>query len=337
MQTVEAMQVIQLLERLEGFGANAVALRASAELTPAQLGDPDERLPWEAFVRIVAAAERLSGDPLIALRAGLSRPPRGLLVYQLRAQPTLKDALARFSENARLATDAIHLEVREDTRAAWLCFALDEPGGEAVRGPLEYIAGILIRLLQEAVHSFAPRELRFSHAPRAPLAGYQRLLDAPVRFRESDCAIAIAPDLLAAPLETVNPVVARVLDEQIGRRLAARRAGAFRASVERTMERMLREGGVVAREPVARRLGMSVRTLQRRLGAEAVTFHDVRDAVLQDAATTLLARPALSLREVAQRTGFSDEDAFAKAWRRWTGQTPREFRRQTARRDSDRP
>jgi AraC-like DNA-binding protein len=79
---------------------------------------------------------------------------------------------------------------------------------------------------------------------------------------------------------------------------------------------------------VARRLGVSVRTLQRRLGADAVTFHDVRDAVLQHVATTLLARPALSLGEVAQRTGFADEDAFAKAWKRWTGQTPREFRRQ---------
>jgi AraC-like DNA-binding protein len=337
MQTVEAMQVIQLLERLEGLGANAVALRESAGLTPAQLGDPDERLPWEAFVRIVAAAERLTGDPLIALRAGLSRPPRGLLVYQLRAQPTLKVALAQFAQNARLATDPIHLEVREGTRVAWLCFALDDPETETVRGPLEYIAGILIRLLEEAVHSFAPRELRFSHAPHAPVAEYQRLLDAPLRFRQSDCAIGIAPDLLSAPLASSNPLVARMLDEQIERRLSVQRAGAFRASVERTMENLLREGEAVAREPVARRLGVSVRTLQRRLGADAVTFHDVRDAVLQHVATTLLARPALSLGEVAQRTGFADEDAFAKAWKRWTGQTPREFRRQTAPRDSGRP
>jgi AraC-like DNA-binding protein len=314
-----------------------VALRESAGLTPAQLGDPDEQLPWEAFVRIVVAAERLTGDPLIALRAGLSRPPRGLLVYQLRAQPTLKVALAQFSQNARLATDAIHLEVREGTREAWLCFALDDLESEVVRGPLEYVAGILIRLLQEAVHSFAPRELRFSHAPRAPLAEYQRLLDTPVRFRQSDCAIGIAPDLLAAPLETANPVVARMLDDQIERRLAVQRAGRFRASVERAMENLLREGGVVAREPVARRLGVSVRTLQRRLGGEAVTFHDVRDAVLQHVATTLLVRPTLSLKEVAHRTGFADEDAFAKAWKRWTGQTPRDFRRQSDPRDSNRP
>jgi len=337
MQTVESMQVIQLLERLEGLGANPVALRHSAGLTPAQLCDPDERLPWEAFVRIVAAAEHLTGDPLIGLRAGLSRPPRGLLVYQFRAQPTLKVALAQFSQSARLATDPIRLEVREGTRAAWLCFALDDPESEAVLGPLEYLAGILIRLLQEGAPAFAPRELRFSHAPRAPLAEYQRLLDAPLRFRQSDCAVGIAPDLLAAPLESANPLVACMLDEQIERRLAVQRAGAFRASVERTMEKLLHDGGVVAREPVARRLAVSVRTLQRRLGAEAVTFHDVRDTVLQHVATTFLARPELSIRDVAQRTGFADEDAFAKAWKRWTGQTPGAFRRQLGPRNSDRP
>jgi AraC-like DNA-binding protein len=79
---------------------------------------------------------------------------------------------------------------------------------------------------------------------------------------------------------------------------------------------------------------VSVRTLQRRLEDEGATFRAVHDALLQDIATRLLARPWLSLAEVAQQIGFADEDALAKAWKRWTGTTPSEYRRRgSSRRD----
>jgi len=121
-----------------------------------------------------------------------------------------------------------------------------------------------------------------------------------------------------------------MLGEHIERQLSTRRASEFRASVEHAMEQLLREGRAVLREPVAHRLGVSVRTLQRRLGAKADTFHDVRDAVLERAATALLRQQSLSLPEVAQRVGFADGDAFARAWKRWTGSAPSEFRRRGA-------
>ncbi len=323
MKTVEAMQVIQLLERCEGLGANPAALRESAGLTPAQLADPDERLPWDAFLRIFAAAARETRDPLVALRAGLLRRPRGLLIYQFRAQESLKDALAQLEHSARLAADPFGLEVREGTREAWVCLLVDDPESDALCMVREYEMGFMLGFLAEVLRPFRPHQIRFPHMPRGSLAEYERLLGAAVRFRQRDCAIAIAPDLLAAPLATANKVVAQMLGEQIERRLAVRREGEFRARVERAMEERLREGRAVGRQPVAHRLGVSVRTLQRRLGAEGVTFRAVREAVLQRAATALLARPSLSLVEVARQLGFADEDAFAKAWKRWTGETPR--------------
>jgi AraC-like DNA-binding protein len=74
-------------------------------------------------------------------------------------------------------------------------------------------------------------------------------------------------------------------------------------------------------------LSLSVRTLQRRLAAEGVSFHELRERSLARIGRALLALPNVSLEEVARRSGFSDEDAFAKAWKRWTGETPREHRR----------
>jgi AraC-like DNA-binding protein len=327
MKTLEAMQVIQLLERCERLGVAPAVLRDAAQLSPAQLADPDDRVPWDAFLRILGAAERDSGDPLIALRAGLAQPPRGILVYQFRAQQTLKDALAEFERNASLAADLLRFEVREDAREAWLRLGLDEPESAELRLVREYMAGFMVRFLADVLPGFRPRAVVFPHAPHGPLAECERLLGAPVRFRQRDCAIGFARSLLTAALPAANEVVVRVLGEQIDRRRTARSAGDFRASVEHAMERLLREDRSIGRAPVARRVGVSVRTLQRRLQAESCSFRAVREAVVRRAATALLELPTLSLSEVARRVGFADEDAFAKAWKRWTGRTPREQRR----------
>lgn len=333
--TVEAMQLIQWLERCEALGVDPSALRAAAGVRETQLADPESRVPWHAFLSMIQAAERLACDPLIALRAGVSRPPRGVLVYQSRAQGTLREALAELERNAALAADPVHLEVREEPRTAWLRLGVDEPDVDAARPAREYLAGFMVRFLAEVLGSFRPRQVGFPHAQRGPPSEYERLLGSPVRFRQSDCAIGFARDLLDEPLPVANPVVARLLAEKIELSRARRGAGELRASTALALERLLRENQSIGREAVARRLGLSVRTLQRRLGVERTTFRAVSDDVRRQAATTLLAIPELSLVAVAQRLRFKDEDAFAKAWKRWTGTTPTAHRR--ARRSESAP
>lgn len=79
-------------------------------------------------------------------------------------------------------------------------------------------------------------------------------------------------------------------------------------------------------EVVARRLGMSVRTLQRRLGEEGTSFREIRDSVRLSRARRLLTEARLSISEVAERLGFADVSAFDNAFKRWTGETPNALR-----------
>jgi AraC-like DNA-binding protein len=328
MKTVEAMQLIQLLERCESLGADPVALRQSVGLTPAQLAAPDGRLPWETVSRILSQAERDTGDSLFALRAGRLRPPRGLLIYQFRSQSTLKEALAQLARNIHLAADPVRLEVRVGTRQARLVAAVDDGGAESSAAIREYLTGQIVCFIEAVVPEFRPLRVSFPHAPRGPLAEYERLLGAPVRFREADCEIAISPSSLALPIPSANLTVARMLAERIERRLVVLRGPSFRARVEAALEELLRDQPLATdRTHAARRLGVSARTLQRRLAADGATFRAVREGVLQRSATSFLARPSITFTEVARRIGFADEDAFAKAWKRWTGMTPSESRR----------
>ena len=81
---------------------------------------------------------------------------------------------------------------------------------------------------------------------------------------------------------------------------------------------------------VARRLGMSERTLHRRLAADGLTFRAIVDRARRETAESLLALPDHTLAEVAYLTGFSDQSAFQRAFKRWSGQTPLAFRREAS-------
>jgi AraC-like DNA-binding protein len=316
MKTMETMQMVQLVERLERLGVGTAELCAQVGLERSQLADVDGRLPFELALE--------------TLRAALVQPPRGLLMHQFRAQPSLKAALEQLARNAPLSFSPLSGELEVGTRSARLRFRLDDVPSDALAALHEYLAGFVTRFLGETAPAVSPSEVRFDHAPRAPLDEYERLLGAPVRFQAPECAVVLPPDRIAEPIVTANPVVARVLSEQIDSRLSMLGSGNVRGGVEHAIEELLRENRAVGREAVARRLGLSVRTLQRRLAAEGVSFHDLRETTLARIGRALLALPNLPLEEVARRSGFSDEDAFAKAWKRWTGETPREHRRRLA-------
>jgi AraC-like DNA-binding protein len=83
-------------------------------------------------------------------------------------------------------------------------------------------------------------------------------------------------------------------------------------------------GGEIDAARAARRLGTSVRTLQRRLAAERTTFQEVLDQTRSEIARELLAAPDVRMKEVSRALGFSDTRAFRRAYRRWTGRSPRD-------------
>jgi AraC-like DNA-binding protein len=105
---------------------------------------------------------------------------------------------------------------------------------------------------------------------------------------------------------------------------ARSRKSEFQVEVERTLEPLLADGPVRI-DQVARELGYSRQTLYRRLKAEGVTFEQLLEGVRQRLARRLLGKEGLSVKEVAYRLGFSDPAAFSRAFKRWTGRSPREF------------
>ncbi len=326
MNAVAAEQVEQLLRRLELLGLDSEEVCQQARVDRARLREPGTRVPVEWFSRLAATAAALSKDPLLGLHAG-ETSIHDFFDYLAMAQPTVEAGFEVFARYARLAADGLRAEVRKRGAYSWIHVEFDSDDSVSLRHLYEYLAALLVRNYRASIGE-DPRvsEVRFPHARQGPQAEYERVLGSTVRFDQQAFAVGLPTDALAQRHEYPSPQVAHVLGEEARQRLALVSAGDFATGVALAVRRACDEGTACTPESVAHVLGVGARTLQRRLRQQRKSFREVRDAVRCDVASGLLRRPSLQVSEVAEKLGFADVAAFDKAFKRWTGKTPRAFR-----------
>ena len=149
----------------------------------------------------------------------------------------------------------------------------------------------------------------------------------PVRFSAERNAIAIRSDMLDLPTRLGDAAVSRFLTEHLDAELGAMTSP---DSLERALAEHLSEAlsnGIPRASNVARALGMSERTLYRRLAESGQTYQEVLEDTQRSLAERLLSQPAFSIPDIAFLTGFSEQSSFNRAFKRWVGQTPGAYRR----------
>lgn len=334
--TIGALQTLQVLEALTACGADERRLCREAGIDRGSLREDGERVPWRRVRALFAEAERATRDPLVGWRAGEATRARGLIRYVWMSAETLGDGLDAACRAVAHGARPLRMELERGRSVAWLRIALDVAPHPAHRLMLEYLAAFQVRLLRDvAGQPLRPDEIRFPHPPAAAPADYQPLFQAPVRFRQPDCRVAIDAHLLDLPVATANPRLARLVADDIARELESAERGPLRARVERALRTSLSGSGRVSQRGIAGLLGISVRTLQRGLAREGVTFRDARAALQRALAEEMLEDPTPSITEIARRLGFDDGAAFGKAFRRWAGTSPGAWRARAARRPRD--
>jgi len=173
--------------------------------------------------------------------------------------------------------------------------------------------------------AFRPAYLTLTHDAQADAARYHDKLGLPVRFNSAENALVFGAEQLKLPLIHANPALCRHLRglaDDLLARLDSQSLGARVSTLVRDHPRW-------GKERIAEQLGMSGRHLIRKLADEGTSFKLLRDTLLQDLAEQALA-DGERIGQVAEELGFSDESAFAKAFKRWTGSTPAQFRSEWA-------
>ncbi|MBM4364380.1 MAG: AraC family transcriptional regulator [Deltaproteobacteria bacterium] len=298
----------------------------------ATFASPEGRVPHRVATRFVAEAAASLGDPFLGLRAGfdLDGVDLGAIEAVGRTRATLGDAWDVFVRYFPLLADGMHVEVElhADRALFRLCSGVDGLEPPQVN---EFVVAALIGFASRNLAAPAvPLEVHLAHARPPHAADVERRLGAPVRWCANGNAIVVPRAALRVPLRAPNPALSRALELELARELADLRAmSGLLGLVRQAVAAELRVGSVSMAE-TARKLSMSVATLRRRLAEEGVTWSAVVDDLRRSLADRYLRDTDAAVSEVAFRLGFSDVTSFGRAFRRWAGVSPTEFRAQAA-------
>jgi AraC-like DNA-binding protein len=319
----------------------APALLAAAGM-PA---DALERDRWavDDITRLWRAAERCTGDPGFGLKVGAGVTPASLanVSFALQSAATLREALGLVQRYQRLISDAGRFQMLPGETATWVVYhpcqgqlAFSPLQIEAVLAAVVTLAGWLSgTALPPAT---APRRVQFSQAQLGPLAGYRQVFGCPVEFEQAFSGLLIDNTVLDQPLPHADRQLAQVHQRYTAAQLAALGSSGIRATDLVDWLAAFPGPHLPRRADAARALGVSVRTLARRLAEQGRSWESLLDDLRRERALAAVADPQRPLADIAQALGFAEASTFYRAFHRWTGMPPARWRRQVCSAHADR-
>jgi AraC-like DNA-binding protein len=256
----------------------------------------------------------------------------GLLHYVLASSETLGDALERAERFSSIVNAGVVLSF---SGAGDCRIALQYAGiaRHSDRHQIENIATALVRACRTLTgQRLAPTAVRFIHRRSDDPSELQRYFGCRIEFGAETDEIVFDGRVRQLHLAGADPYLNKILLRCCEEALAQRRSGAspLRITVENAIAPLLPHGKARL-DPVARKLGMSGRTLARRLTAEGLRFAEITEKLRSDLAMRYLSEANVSISQIAWLVGFRRVSAFTRACKRWTGKNPAEVRRQRPR------
>jgi len=276
---------------------------------------------------------RRSGDAAFGLHVAEAIRPGAFAVldYAARNAPTLGEAYRRIVRYSRLIHDGAQVQLSLDDEHARLSYTLPGYPGGSPRHTAEFIVAIWVVTGRQMTETdFTPLSVCFQHPQPADTDEHRRLFRCSIAFDASANEMCFNRALMSRALAQADPQLSLLLDRYADELLARLPSGEdFAGTVRRHLAAALR-GGDPGLEAIARKLRMSPRTLQRRLKDEGTSHQDLLDDLRRELAQKYLREPTVAISEAAFLLGFSEPSAFHRAFKRWTGTTPGEFRRHLA-------
>lgn len=329
--SLPATYALSLLALMQERGHAADALLAGSQLTREQLQDQRAQIGAWQYAMLLGNALHLDGDHGLAYELGLRSQvtKHGFVGFGLISCATLREAID-FSERyfrARVPAFTNVLSLEGDQVVVELHETI--PLGPHRAFVMDLVVVELCSLFAKVMDMDPASEGWASEiwVPHAEPAAYARYRDRlpPFRFGQPAVQIRFPARLLDAPIATADPVSVQLAiercEQDISRQVAA---SGTRGQVLARL--VCREGRYPEVGEVASLLHVSERTLKRRLQDEGTSFQALLDQVRQRDAQQLLANPALAIKQVAEAVGYSDPANFARAFAKWTGVSPRDWR-----------
>ncbi len=293
---------------------------------PSTLGNLD-RFPAEAFCQMLLRAAIHLDDPLLGLHLGqtMSNLHLGALGYVFQSCDNVGQVLIRAERYHRLFHDINPIEHRLTGDNIEVCWGttrgkpgalFDETGITAIIKLARDLSAKSLPLTRVDFVNPAPRE---QHP-------FQAFFGCPVHFGQTTSRLVIPLSYMAIPLAQPDPMLLKLMEDQVNDAVSRLPDEGDLADVTRRVVANMAKEGMPEMDKVAYEMRMSPRVLYRRLAKEGLNFRDLRESALKQLAEQHLRDRRLSLADVALLLGYSEQSAFTRAFNRWTGHTPTQWR-----------
>ncbi|HTO65372.1 MAG TPA: AraC family transcriptional regulator ligand-binding domain-containing protein [Bradyrhizobium sp.] len=316
-------------DRLREAGRDVPAVAAKAGVGIEALDDPAVRLEVRAQIDILDLAAAELGDDLLGFHLARSFDLReiGLAYYIMASSEQLADALRNAERYSRIANEGVRLRFSLD-RTATIALDYVDIDRRSDRHQVEFWLVALMRICRQVTETrLAPRQLTIRHAAMASSGELGAFFGHDVEFGAGADAIVFPGAFASLPIVRRDVYLNRLLRRYAEDALAAgpNRRTSIRAAVEEAITQLLPHGRAHIAE-VARQLGLSSRTLSRKLREQGVSFAGILSEFRAALAKRYLAEGELPVSEIAWLLGYRELSSMTHAFKRWTGLTPREFR-----------
>jgi AraC-like DNA-binding protein len=316
-----------LWKLIDANGHDPEPLYRDAGIDPGLLNQPGARIPYTRVNRVWARATELIDDPCFGLKGYKFWHPSYLhaLGYAWLASHTLREAINRFVRYLRILSEIPFVKLEEDSTGFTFVYDVQLLH---LRIPAQVDSGMATTIHMCRLNFGAdlkPKAVTFAHAEPPCASEYLALFKSPVYFSAARDSMTLYLADVDKHLAGTNPQLARLNDQVMIEYLGKLDKDNIIDRVAGVIVDMLPSGGITD-EKIAEQLNMSRRSLQRRLKEAGTTFRRLTEGVRKDLASTYVRDLDVELVEVAFLLGFSDQSAFSRAFKRWTGNTPSEFR-----------
>jgi AraC-like DNA-binding protein len=312
---------------LRSLGADPAEVLAEAGFELDLFNDPDLRVSYAARGRLLRHCVARTGCPhfglLVGQRGGLHS--LGLLGLLVKYSPDVRTALRGLVRHGHLHVRGASVTLAEAGNSATLGYDIYEPqvmasvqNGDGAIATMFNIMGTLCG------SDWEPVELRFAHRRPEDVGPFKRYFQAPLVFDAEHYAVVFAADWLHCPLSSNDPELRRLLQKQVDA-LEEMHGDDFPQQVRSVLRTALLTGHAKA-DQVAALFSVHPRTLHRRLNAFGTGYQEMVDACRFQIATQMLEDSAQEIGQIAAMLDYANASAFTRAFRRWSGTTPADWR-----------
>jgi AraC-like DNA-binding protein len=328
--------ILPVAQALRQQGVDAMELIERAGIDPAGVINPDRRISMDNMQALLRLCVAETGDEAFGLLAAEHLQPQVLHSLGLAwlASDTVYDGLKRTVRFSTLMATAMDLQLEEEGDFVHLNMTRVVEVDDFVFASQDFAVGLITRMCRLTLGEFlAPVQVEMARPIPVEPGRFESMLSSRIRFDSEITRITWSRPDIMEPLATGDPMLARINDEQTQSYLNSFLAqSTSREVVEKIVEELA--NGPPSQQQVADAMHVSNRTLQRKLKEEGTSFMDLLQDTRLQLARRYLRRRDRSIVETAYLLGFSEPSTFSRAFKRWTGTAPAEFREQASEQDA---